>query len=160
MYKQAKKHFLQAVKYKDDCYRWAIVKLEGWCEVGEDHGDWYDSTDLVADFDGSVARVGASAWFWYGFYLHLLQCLSETGNETMWKEYCIYAVNNKSSLIEKPKKIQFESFFKPRTKLSTPYTNQGYLQSFCFDQSALPQTKLLNSVLLTHRFTFPLPSLQ
>ena len=39
MYKQAKKHFLQAVEYRDDCFRLAIVEFGGGCEVGEGHGD-------------------------------------------------------------------------------------------------------------------------
>ena len=61
MYKQAKKHFLQALEYKDDCYRWAIVGILDACEVGEVTGHPSDSSDHVADFDGSAARVGAEA---------------------------------------------------------------------------------------------------
>lgn len=148
MYKQAKKHFLQAVEYKNDCYRWAIVALGDWCEVGEDRGDWHDSTDLVADFDGSIARVGPSAWFWYGFYLHLLKCLSETGNETMWMKGCLCAVKNNSGCIEKPWKIQLDSLFQLVDQTTDSLHKLALStnpQSFCLDLSILHQLCTTNT---------------
>ena len=39
MYKRAKLHFLQALEYKDDPYRWAIVGEMKKCDVGESDED-------------------------------------------------------------------------------------------------------------------------